>query len=172
MQKLTPKELCVNSMLAAMCAVLGYLSIDTGNLKVTLESVPIIIGAALYGPLCGVAVGGVGTFVYQLLRYGLSVTTALWMLPYCACGLIVGLYARSNDFSLDRKQLILICLVAELVVTTLNTAVLYVDSRIYGYTVAYVFATIVPRYIICVVKAVAVGAILPPLINVLERRRA
>lgn len=172
MQKLTPKELCVNSMLAAMCAVLGYLSIDTGNLKVTLESVPIIIGAVLYGPLCGVAVGGVGTFVYQLLRYGLSVTTALWMLPYCVCGLIVGLYARSNDFSLSRRQLILICLVAELVVTTLNTAVLYVDSRVYGYTVAYVFATIVPRYIICVVKAVAVGAILPPLINVLEHRRA
>ncbi len=169
--KMTSKELCINSMLAAMCAVLGYLSIDTGNLKITLESVPIIIGAAMYGPLCGVAVGGVGTFVYQLLRYGLSVTTALWMLPYCVCGLIVGLYAKARAFELDRKQLIFISLVAELVVTTLNTGVLYIDSRVYGYTVAYVLATIVPRYIICVVKAVAVGVILPPLIAVVKRGR-
>lgn len=170
--KMTAKELCINSMLAAMCAVLGYLSIDTGNLKITLESVPIIIGAALYGPVCGIAVGGIGTLVYQLLRYGLMVTTPLWMLPYCVCGLIVGLYAKRKDFDLDRKELILICVIAELVVTTLNTGVLYVDSRIYGYTVAYVFATIVPRYIICVVKAVAVGAILPPLIRVVKDRRA
>ena len=57
-------------MLAAMCAVLGAVALDVGNLKITLESVPIIVGALLFGSLDGAAIGFVGTLVYQLLRYG------------------------------------------------------------------------------------------------------
>lgn len=151
-----------------MCAVLGYLSVDTGNFKLSFESVPIILGAAMMGPLSGAAVGLCGTFVYQLLRYGLMPTTALWMLPYCACGLIVGFFAKANGYRLDGKKAVFICLVAELAVTTLNTGVLYIDSRIYGYTVAYVFATIIPRYALCVVKAAVFGMLLPPLVRALR----
>ena len=76
------KKLAMDSMLAAMCAVLGYLSLDFGNLKITFESVPILLGALLLGPIDGMAIGGVGTLLYQLVRYGVSVTTPLWILPY------------------------------------------------------------------------------------------
>ena len=75
------KKLAMDSMLAAMCAVLGYLSLDFGNLKITFESVPILLGALLLGPIDGMAIGGVGTLLYQLVRYGVSVTTLLWILP-------------------------------------------------------------------------------------------
>ena len=75
------KKLAMDSMLAAMCAVLGYLSLDFGNLKITFESVPILLGALLLGPIDGMAIGGVGTLLYQLVRYGVSVTTPLWILP-------------------------------------------------------------------------------------------
>lgn len=160
------KRMTVISMLAAMCAVLGAISIDLGNLKITLESIPVILGAALFGPIDGALVGFVGTFVYQVIRYGFSVTTLLWMLPYCVCGLIVGFYAKKRDYNLSVKQMILIVVIAELVITTLNTGVLYIDSKIYGYySAVYIFGTLVPRYLICVGKAVAEGALLPLLIK-------
>ncbi len=160
------KRMTVISMLAAMCAVLGAISIDLGNLKITLESIPVILGAALFGPIDGALVGFVGTFVYQVVRYGFSVTTLLWMLPYCVCGLIVGFYAKKRNYNLSVKQMILIVVIAELVITTLNTGVLYIDSKIYGYySAVYIFGTLVPRYLICVGKAVAEGALLPLLIK-------
>ena len=66
------KQLTLDAMLAAMCAVLGYLSLDFGNLKITFESLPILLGAMLFGPADGFLIGTVGTFIYQLLRYGVS----------------------------------------------------------------------------------------------------
>ena len=130
MKKMTTRQMAADSMLAAMCAVLGAVALDVGNLKITLESVPIIVGALLFGSLDGAAIGFVGTLVYQLLRYGVSVTTLLWILPYVVCGLIVGLYAQKRGFSLSTKQTIIIVVIAELVVTTLNTGVMYIDSKI------------------------------------------
>ena len=85
MKKMTTRQMAADSMLAAMCAVLGAVALDVGNLKITLESVPIIVGALLFGSLDGAAIGFVGTLVYQLLRYGVSVTTLLWILPYVVC---------------------------------------------------------------------------------------
>ena len=49
-RKFTTKQLTLDAMLAAMCAVLGYLAIDTGTVKVTFESVPVLIAALMFGP--------------------------------------------------------------------------------------------------------------------------
>ena len=164
------RQMVIDSMLAAMCAVLGAVSLDFGNLKITLESLPVIIGALLFGPLDGAAIGFVGTLVYQIPRYGFTATTVLWVLPYVICGLIVGFYAKHHGFELKRGQTILIVVIAELMVTTLNTGVLYLDSKIYGYySAAYIFGTLLLRYAICMGKAIVSGAILPPLTNALKR---
>ncbi len=164
------RQLSVDAMLAAMCAVLGYLAIDAGNLKVTFESLPIILGALLFGPLDGAVIGGVGTLIYQLLRYGVSVTTLLWMLPYVVCGLIVGLCARRRGFILTNRQTMALVVSNELLITALNTGVLYIDSLIYGYySQVFIFGTLVPRLVICLAKALAFALILPPLIKPLRR---
>ena len=158
-------------MLAAMCAVLGVVSVDMGSIKITFESIPILIGALLFGPTDGAVIGFVGTFVYQILRYGLSVTTFLWMLPYVVCGFIVGAYARRRDFHLTKKQTILIIIIAELVVTTLNTGVMYIDSKVYGYySSVYIFGMLFVRYAVCVGKAAVTGAIMPSLLELLRGR--
>ena len=100
------RRLAFDAMLAAMCAVLGALSIDLGNLKITFEGFPVLLGALLFGPLDGLAIGGIGTLVYQLLRYGVSVTTPLWILPYMLAGLLVGLIAKGEkELSLKRLAL-------------------------------------------------------------------
>lgn len=153
-------------MLAAMCAVLGVLSLDFGNMKITFESLPTILGAALFGPLDGMAIGMVGSLIYQLLKYGFSVTTLLWILPYAASGFIVGSYAKKRGFDMSAKQLIFIAVLSELIITTLNTGVMYIDSKVYGYySFIYIFGTIIPRYVLCVGKAVVYGVSLPLLMR-------
>lgn len=156
----------MDSMLAAMCAVLGYMAIDVGNMKLTFESLPILLAALLFGPIDGLAVGGIGTLVYQLLRYGVSATTLLWMLPYIVCGLLVGTYAKKRNFTLSSRQTVVLVVLNELLITALNTGVLYVDSIIYGYySPVFIFGTLVPRLVICIAKAVALGLILPTLVK-------
>jgi len=88
------RQIAFDSVLAAMCAVLGTLALDFGNLKITFEDVPVLIGALMFGAPEGSAIGFVGTFIYQIIRYGFTATTFLWILPYCLCGLFVGLYAK------------------------------------------------------------------------------
>ena len=164
------RQLTMDAALAAMCAVLGAVSIDLGNLKFSFESLPVIIGALLFGPVDGLLIGGIGTFLYQFLRYGLTVTTPLWILPYVLCGLIVGLYARKRSFELSRWQLAFIITLASVLIFILNTAVLYIDSKVYGYySAVYIFGTIVPRTFICFAKAAVFSAVMPMLLKAAKR---
>ncbi len=163
------RRLAVDAMLAAMCAVLGALSIDLGNLKITFEGFPVLLGALLFGPLDGLAIGGIGTLVYQLLRYGVSVTTPLWILPYMLAGLLVGLIAKGEK-ELSLKRLALAVFSSSLLIFLLNTLVLYLDSKIYGYySPVYIFGSFLPRLVICLGKAAAYTAVLPELLRVSRR---
>ena len=163
------RRLAVDAMLAAMCAVLGALSIDLGNLKITFEGFPVLLGALLFGPLDGLAIGGIGTLVYQLLRYGVSVTTPLWILPYMLAGLLVGLIAKGEEEP-SLKRLALAVFSSSLLIFLLNTLVLYLDSKIYGYySPVYIFGSFLPRLVICLGKAAAYTALLPELLRVSRR---
>ncbi len=160
------RRFSVNALLAAMCAVLGAVSVDLGNLKITFESLPVLVGALLFGPLDGLAIGGIGTLLYQVLRYGVTVTTPLWILPYMLCGLLAGLYARRRDFRLEKRQLAFIVFAMGILVFLLNTLVLYVDSKVYGYySFVYIFGTFVPRAVLCLAKAAAFTAVMPTLLR-------
>jgi len=160
------KQLALDAMLAAMCAVLGYIALDTGNIKVTFESLPILIGAFLFGPLDGLAIAGVGTFIYQVTRYTFSVTTFLWMLPYMLAGFLVGLYARHWKYHNNDIQLAVAVILSELMVFLLNTGVIYVDSIVYGYySFAYVFGSFFLRLVICIGKSVVFSLLMPALLK-------
>ena len=164
------RQIAFNSILAAMCAVLGVLALDFGNLKITFESVPVLIGALMFGAPDGAAIGFAGTFIYQVICYGFTATTFLWILPYCVCGFLTGWYAKRRGFRLSRGQTIFVVVFAEIMITTLNTGVLYIDSKIYGYySAVYIFGTLLPRYAICLGKAAAVGAGMPKLVSVCSR---
>jgi len=168
--KINTRQLAFDAMLAAMCAVLGYISLDMGNMKITFESLPILLGALLFGPVDGFLIGLVGTGIYQILRYGVTATTVLWMLPYMVCGLLVGLYAKKRDFELTGIQVMLIVIANELLITILNTGVMYIDSKIYGYySFAYIFGSTIIRLVICVVKATAFALILPVLVKAVRK---
>ena len=164
------KKLAVNAILAAMCAVLGAISLDLGNLKLTFESLPVLMAALLFGPIDAMAVGGIGTLLYQLLRYGVTATTALWILPYVLCGLLAGLYARRHGFELSVKQLAFITFATGIMIFLLNTLVLYIDSKIYGYySAVFIFGSLPLRAAIALGKAAAFTAGLPMLLKAARR---
>lgn len=166
----TTKQMALDSVLAAVCAVLGYYGPDFGNLKITFEGLPVLIAGLLFGPLDGAVVGGVGTLLYQLLRYGVTATTPLWILPYVLCGLLVGWMGLRCGAGKSRLRLGAVVLAGEGLIFLLNTLVIYADSKIYGYySFAYVFGSFFVRAGICAAKVVLYTAVLPTLLQALRR---
>lgn len=158
-----------DAMLAAVCAVLGFIALDLGNIKITFESLPILLAAFMLGPIDGMLVGGVGTLVYQLLRYGISATTVLWILPYVLCGLFAGLMSRKTDAD-DSKRILFKVVLMEVMILAINTGVIYIDSKIYGYySAVYVFGSLAIRIVICIIKSAAFGLVMPYLLKGLRQ---
>lgn len=166
--KSSTHRIAIDAMLAAMYVCLSYISLSIGNsMKITVDALPILVAALLLGPLDGLAVGLTGSFLNQLLTYGISATTILWILPAGIRGLIVGLYAKSRGFALSRKQLIFITVASALLVTALNTFVMFLDSVIIGYPFAATLPTVLLRILSGVLIATAYTFILPPLLKTL-----
>lgn len=163
--------LCFDGMLIAMYTVLSLVAtINAGNMKFTLDSLPILVGGALLGPVNGMLIGLLGSFLNQMITYGFSATTLLWIIPAGVRGLLVGLYAKHHNFDMTHKQTQFITISSALVVTALNTLVMYIDSKIYGYySFAYVFGGILPRVIAGVIIAIIFAAILPQLLKPLKK---
>ena len=169
-RKFTTLQLTIDAMLCAICAVLGYLAIDLTSVKITFENLPILIAALLFGPVDGIAVGAIGTLIYQLVRYGFTATTFLWILPYIVSGLIVGLYAKKYRFRVPPVKLTVLVIITEFLVTVLNTGVIYVDSKYYGwYYPELITGALAIRIVICFVKAAFFSAILYPLITAIRK---
>lgn len=163
-------KLVIDAMLAAMVAVLGYISIDATVFKITFESLPIFIGAFLLGPVDGMLIGGVGTLIYQLLRYGFAYTTVLWMLPYIVAGLLCGLVAKSDKFNTSKIKFIVVTLCAELLISVLNTGVIFLDSKINHYYYAgIILGSLALRMVVAVAKGIVFGAILPYLLSAIKK---
>ena len=164
------KQICVNAVLAAMCAVLGSISLDFGNLKISFEGLPVMIGALLLGPIDGLLIGGIGTLLYQILRYGVEITTLLWVLPYALCGLILGAYAKKRSFELSNKQIAFIVSLGCVLIFVINTASLYVYSLVYQLnSLVFVLGPLPMRIVVCIITALGYSAIMPGLLKAAKR---
>ena len=163
------KRLALDAMLAAMFVVLSLFSINLPGMKITLESLPILVGAALLGPLDGLAIGLVGSFLNQMITYGFTATTLLWIIPAGLRGLLVGLYAKRHDYSMTLRQTVFITIAAALLVTALNTLFLYIDSWVYSYSYTAALATLALRILAGIITAVVFSLILPAILTALRR---
>lgn len=162
----TTQKMTRVAMLSAVCAVLGYVALDLGNIKITFESLPVLLAGFMFGPAEGMLVGGIGTFIYQILRYGFSATTFLWILPYVICGLVVGTIGQTRNGDIDSRRIMITVVTAEMLILIINTGVIYIDSIIYGYySAAYVFGTLAIRIVICIIKSAAFGLVMPMLLK-------
>ena len=96
----------------------------------------------LYGPVDACIVGFLGAFLEQMIKYGFTATTVLWLLPAAIRGLVVGLgvVLFRKQMSLDaisstKKPFVYfaVCLVAGALTSCANTLVYYLDSVLYHY---------------------------------------
>ena len=143
------KRMATNAMLAALYFALSMLAIPMGGLKLTFEHLPIIITALLFGPLDALIVGALGELINQMMTFGFTPTTILWMTPAMFRGLSMGLCAKflANHAGLPavlEKKLpvafLVTCVISGLICSLLNTFTLYVDSKMFGY---YSYAMVV-----------------------------
>lgn len=182
-KKIPVKRLVLGGLLTALYVILAsFLKIPLGGLKVTIEGLPVIIAAVLFGPVDGAVVGFLGEFMNQMLEFGFTPTTLLWILPSVVRGLMVGLCLlplKKQGSLLSEKprsvHLVIffaVNMVAAVVVSGLNTFTLYVDSKMFGYySYAMVFGSFVARIILGVATSIAMSVMTLPIVAGLKRAR-
>lgn len=167
-----PRKLCVAAVMAALFVVLDMLSIKIGqNIKITFGGLPIIVAAIFGGPVIGLLTGLVGAFIGQLISYGLSVTTVIWIIPAGVRGLAMGLLFIAFRRRTDWVTLGIEIVISSLIVTVLNTAALYIDSLIYGYySAAVVFGATVFRIASSVLTSAVYVLVIAPIVAALKKK--
>ncbi|MCR4750720.1 MAG: ECF transporter S component [Eubacterium sp.] len=165
------QRLALDGILAALTVVLGFLSIRIGNImKISLEDLPVIFAALLYGPADGAAVACVGIFLYQMFSFGFTATTALWILPFVVTGVIIGLFAKKAGYNNTNRQILLLFILGELLIWIMNTGAIYADSKIYGYYYPTIITGMLAiRCVTAVIKGLVLGLISPSILKMLSR---
>jgi ECF transporter S component (folate family) len=165
------------AVLAALCVLLSLLTIPIGTVHITLEPLPITVAALLFGPLPAAAVALVSELLMQILSYGFTATTILWLIPPVVRALIIGFAAarfRKRDKYLEEHPLwcYVFCVAAAVATTFLNTGVIWLDSVIYGYfTPAYVFGNLLIRFGVGMLTAVITATLAMPLVRLLKKQK-
>lgn len=173
------RRVAIDAVLIALYYGLSLLAVEAGGLKFTFAMLPTILCALLYGPVDAVIVGLLGAFMEQMIKYGFTATTLLWILPSAVRGLIVGLgtvifrKSMSLDHILKAKRPFIyyaVCIVSGLAVSILNTFVFYVDAKMFGYY-AYemIFGVFWLRLLSGVLSTVAMATVALPVVAALQR---
>lgn len=170
-EKFTTRKIVMIAMLTAVYVILCLVgTIRLWWMNISVATLPLIIASLLFGPVGGLLVGLLGSFLEQLLSYGLMATTVLWLVPNTVRGLLLGVYFRKLNYRPTCAQLIGALVIAALITTALNTLVMYLDSVVQGYySYAYVFGGVVTRVIAGVITAVVMAFVAPPVVGLLER---
>ena len=154
----------------ALFIALSFASINLQFIKISLTGLPIIFIAVVYGPIEGALVGGIGEFIYQLTTYGLTPTTALWILPAVVRGLIVGFMFKQKDVKQHLVLWIITVVVCCLAVTAINTFVIWLDAKIFEYPSQLTQLTILFRFLGSIGSAVIYALIVPTLFEPLIKQ--
>lgn len=178
MPKMNVKRMCYAALLAAMYLPLSlYAAVQVGNVRISFGSLPVVVAALLFGPVDAVIVAMVGEFFKQLLTYGVTYTTVLYLIPPALRGLVVGLgalaLAARRGRRLEERRILCyaVCIAAAICTTVGNTLVNWLDSVLLGYyTPALIFGDLVWRLIVGVINAVLMASLALPLVKVLRRR--
>ena len=179
--RFTAKRLALNAAMVALYFALSMLAVPAGGFKLTFEHMPIILCAALYGPVDAVIVGALGEFINQMLTFGFTPTTILWMAPAMIRGLCMGLGAMlaprflGGEALLEKKVPLAfwtVCVAVGLVCSLVNTFTLYVDSKMFGYySYAMVFGVLWIRLGSSAISSVVMSVAIQPLVRAMRKAR-
>ena len=175
------KKMAVSAMLAALYFALSMLAVPVGGLKLTFEHLPVIIAALMFGPVDALIVGALGELANQMMTYGITATTILWMTPAMFRGLSMGLCANllsgyvGTNAVIEKKLpvgFLVTCVISGLICSLLNTFTLYVDSKMYGYySYAMVFGVLWIRLAASAVSSVVMAVVAKPLLSAMRKAK-
>ncbi len=180
MSRTNVKRMCHAALLAAMYLPLSlYAAVQVGrNVRISFGSLPVVIAALLFGPLDAAAVAMVGEFFKQLLTYGVTYTTALYLIPPALRGLVIGgavLLLRQRGERLEERRTLCyaVCILAAVCTTVGNTLVNWLDSVLMGYYFpGLILGDFVWRLIVGMLNAVVMSSLAISLVKVLRSRGA
>ncbi len=162
MKKKLITRICICAILSALYFIFDLISIKAGPFKISVSGLPVILVAILYGPIDAMIVGFTGAFLGQMVSFGFTPTTILWCLPALVRGVFVGLFTKKLNIKERPITLIIIIIISSLLVTTINTVVMYIDSVIYNYySYAYIFGALFTRYITGIITAIIYSVLTP-----------
>ena len=163
----------------AIFAALFYLLSIYGTLKInnaikfTFQNLPIYLSGILFGGTIAAIVGTIGMLLSQIFsEYGLTITTVLWVLPYTVSGLLSGiLYRKFKNYLNNSLFMFIYVFLIHLVITTMNTLALYIDSNIFGYySFQLVFGILIYKLVNAILISVLYTIVIPILVRVLKNK--
>ena len=169
------RRIALDGMLAAVYFALTLLTVTTGSLKFTFASLAFVMAALLFGPLDAMAVALVGELLYQVILYGITATTPIWLVPPVLHALRLGLFAhfmgnRQRPLENRPAAWYFACVDCGIVNAVFNTAALYFDSVIYKYYQFHlVFGLALVRAGVAIATAVVVATVSIPLARALRK---
>lgn len=171
MKKLAILDISICAACIALHIILERLAqlMSTNDIKLPLGALPFLVAAFLCGPLEGFICGLVGTFLSQILSYGITVTTPVWILPYAMEALTAGLMFKAFHRRLDPKSVGIIVFVSGFIRIVLNFAASYLDGVVvFKYMTSEALIAVIPfRLLIWAGFSVIFTAILLPVTKAL-----
>lgn len=168
-------SLTIVSVFSALYFVLSKFSIPiTNNFKISFVGVVAFYSSISFPFPCAISIGIVGEFLNQLFsEYGLSPTTILWMIPplFRIIPVFLGYYLfkkHNIDLILSKKPInyvyfFLICLLGNLLITSANSLVLYLDGIIMNYPSNLTLSIIGIRFLISILNGFISSLLVIPL---------
>ena len=158
---------------ASLFIILGkFVTIDLGNLRITIKSLPIYVGAITLGPIEGALIGFVGELVLQLTgQYGFTATTLFWVLPYVVIGAVCGIVFENKIVKFNGGIKYGVFIVSlQVLLSILNTIVIFIDSMIFGYySFVYVFGSLIVKLMSAILTGIVYSIILPFIVNAIKK---
>lgn len=167
-------RLAIDSMMAALYFVLAYFSFSFGNVKITLASLVIVLVSFLYSCKDSLMVAIIGELINQCAKYGFTPTTALWILPVLLRALLLSFFAyrsRRRGQYLENRTLLyyFCCLFVSLIITVVNTGILFLDGLLMNYPVSFTLIETLFRFLSSIVTSLVVSSISLPILRSLNR---
>lgn len=171
MTKQRLERLVLDAVMIALYFVLSLFTLKLGNVHIGFKFLTLVVSATLFSAVDGCIIAACGELLNQLLSYGFTATTVLYLIPpmlyALTVGLVAGAFYRKKAVALERKPHFMYgaCIAGGLLTTLGNTAVNFVDSKLYGYySWAYVFGDFFVRLGTGAISAVVMATIAVPLL--------
>lgn len=165
-------QLCYDAISIALFVVLDRFSITFGTIKISMSGLPIILASLYFGPINGMIVGFCCGFISQMLGYGFTLTTMLWIWPHVSRGSVMGVVGKLIDVEKRKPLFVISVIISSIIVTLFNTLAICVDSLVYHYySEEYVFGMFIYRLLLGILTGIIYALIILPILKVVKIKK-